>query len=533
MAERLDIVSQSNFPTNKSNTVEIVTTTKKKVTTASASDIATLVTPAISNLDIATQTNFPIQESDAQSDFIITTDGGVNNVTAEAAASLVASYIPTGGGGDPHEPDFTEDYSTNYSDFSNFTGSGTEADPYQIWNEKMFLNARFKVNNGGLSDATYFKQMRDIVWQFDGIGWGMHINNIYIYNTENTEIISQTSYGVSTSAQYINYNGNNHKLIVQYDNFVYNNDFIDAIVNYTDPHGNITTSNSMNIFSFSLYLFNVNILNNLELIVTGQCTNQLSTIYYNIIFINTKINNVIINNLYYEYSNNFNLEALIRSYSSSCVVDNIKFFNVNINSGGRLGYVYYFNISSDSSNIVIENCFSDTITYISKPNHNKNIDNLYINNCNFLLTSNTGSALIECNTINNCTIENSQFYGNSSYNKVILIKANYINRNNLRNLYIECYGFNAFNIKNKLYVCSILGYIWCKQLADNTEHYIMKYIGESALPEGEYTVNYCKNSAVFFVDSNSKTYNEDTHAYLEADTTESSGDVDGVVLANI
>lgn len=221
MAERLDIVSQSNFPTNKSNTVEIVTTTKKKVTTASASDIATLVTPAISNLDIATQTNFPIQESDAQSDFIITTDGGVSNVTAEAAAGLISSYIPTGGG-DPHEPDFTEDYSTNYSDFSNFTGSGTEADPYQIWNEKMFLNARFKVNNGGLSQSTYFKQMRDIVWQFDGYGWGTYAG-VYIY-TEDYSSMDTFSYGTE-DYKYINYNGGNCKLFVDLSNFSYTDDF--------------------------------------------------------------------------------------------------------------------------------------------------------------------------------------------------------------------------------------------------------------------------------------------------------------------
>ena len=253
MAERLDIVSQSNFPTNKGNTVEIVTTTKKKVTTASASDIASMVTPSITNLDIATQTNFPIQESDAQSDFIITTDGGVNNVTAEAAAGLISSYIPTGGG-DPHEPDFTEDYSTNYSDFSNFTGSGTEADPYQIWNEKMLLNARFKVNNGGLSDATYFKQMRDIVWQFDGIGFGYEVS----YYDANDE---KHQYGdlLEGGYDYFYYDGGNCTLIINNNGFIYSNDFIE---NYFDMDAGTFASGSYKNNNF--YFFYSRELKNLS-----------------------------------------------------------------------------------------------------------------------------------------------------------------------------------------------------------------------------------------------------------------------------
>ena len=286
MAERLDIVSQSNFPTNKGNTVEIVTTTKKKVTTASASDIATLVTPAISNLDIATQTNFPIQESDAQSDFIITTDGDVYNVTAEDAAALVASYIPTGGGGDPHEPDFTEDYSTNYSDFSNFTGSGTEADPYQIWNEKMFLNARFKVNNGGLSSATYFKQMRDIDWHFDGIGWGMYISHIYVNNTDDTEIIADLNYGDGTAASKLNYDGGGYTLTVQFDNFTFNDDWIENLVDVPAEHGRIISGEGSSNFYLNFYCFSVDTIKNLTLttkgIVYGLETTSASNYYIDI-----------------------------------------------------------------------------------------------------------------------------------------------------------------------------------------------------------------------------------------------------------
>ena len=262
MAERLDIVSQSNFPTNKSNTVEIVTTTKKKVTTASASDIATLVTPAISNLDIATQTNFPIQESDAQSDFIITTDGGVNNVTAEAAAGLISSYIPTGGG-DPHKPDFTADYSENYSDFSNFTGSGTEADPYQIWDEEMFLNARFKVNNGGLSSATYFKQMRDIVWQFDGYGWGTYLKDIYARDANNQVL---ETYGSDTLQQYINYDGGNWTLYVHNKGFTLTNDIIADIVDFDVEYNNLY----YNYNAIKIAIFSVNNISNIRIKLVGD-----------------------------------------------------------------------------------------------------------------------------------------------------------------------------------------------------------------------------------------------------------------------
>lgn len=261
MAERLDIVSQSNFPTNKSNTVEIVTTTKKKVTTASASDIATLVTPAISNLDIATQTNFPIQESDAQSDFIITTDGGVNNVTAEAAAGLISSYIPTGGS-DPHEPDFTEDYSTNYSDFSNFTGSGTEADPYQIWNEKMFLNARFKVNNGGITANTYFRVMRDFVWQFDGLGFGTFLDTFTIYDANN-QSLGTANYGASTYQSKLFFDGGNCTITINNNGFVFNDAFIANTLGITE-YDHFSTTQAY------ILLFNCKTVKNLNLNFTGS-----------------------------------------------------------------------------------------------------------------------------------------------------------------------------------------------------------------------------------------------------------------------
>lgn len=527
MAERLDIVSQSNFPTNKSNTVEIVTTTKKKVTTASASDIATLVTPAISDLDIATQTNFPIQSSDAQSDFIITTDGGVNNVTAAAAAGLISSYIPTGGG-DPHKPDFTADYSENYSDFSNFTGSGTGADPYQIWDEEMFLNARFKINNGGLSSYVYFKQMRDIVWHFDGIGWGMTISNIYIYDTDNTTLLETTSYGASNVYDYVLYNGNGHSITVDLDDFVYNTNFVANMVNFTGNHGKITTATSSNYFNFSYYVFKVYQLENLTYTIKGAMSSSLEDVTYCGFYAKNKLSNIIIKDI--------NLPQITNIvYGDLLYVNTNKTFENVIISNCTIISNYTFKLCAASTNInnfIIENCnISNSKTYITDQNLNKDISNLQIRNCKFKCP-NSGQTLITGSNLSNVIIENSTFYSNNSYD-VNLLGGSTFKFCNIKNIYVECEDFVAFSIKNKLFGCSVLGYIWCKQLANDGEFYIMKYTGSSALPEGEYAVNYCKNACIFLVDSNSYTYNFETHAYLEADTTDLLGDVEGVITADI
>ncbi|MBR2239796.1 MAG: hypothetical protein IJ890_00135 [Clostridia bacterium] len=531
MAERLDIVSQSNFPTNKSNTVEIVTTTKKKVTTASASDIATLVTPAISNLDIATQTNFPIQSSDAQSDFIITTDGGVNNVTAEAAAGLISSYIPTGGG-DPHKPDFTADYSTNYSDFSNFTGSGTEADPYQIWDEEMFLNARFKVNNGGLSSATYFKQMRDIVWHFDGIGFCMTAGTFYIYDTDNTELLDTAFYGSSTAYQYFNYEGGLHTLNVHLDDFTFNTDFVANLINFTAPHGKITTSTTSNSCSLLFSFIAANIIKDLTFSLKGKFYSSLSFIYWKLLDFKTKLENVTIkDSQVIVTSNNSKFEQLILNNYSSAEFKNIKIINCNVVDGNATPLI---SISCDTNNLLIENCdFSNTYNYIYNTYYSKDINYLHINNCIIKCMLSNTNAMITGGNIYNCLIENTKFYSGSASYVCYLVKADYIYNSCLKNLYVEGNSFYGFNVNYKIYGCSFLGSIWCKQLDNNGEFYLCRSVGSSALPEGEYTVNYCKNSAVFMVDSNSYTYNLDTHAYLGADTTDSSGDSEGVVIANI
>lgn len=402
MAERLDIVSQSNFPTNKSNTVEIVTTTKKKVTTASASDIAELVTPAISNLDIATQTNFPIQSSDAQSDFIITTDGGVSNVTAEAAAGLISSYIPTGGG-DPHKPDFTADYSENYSDFSNFTGSGTEADPYQIWDEEMFLNARFKVNNGGLSSATYFKQMRDIDWQFDGYGIGSKI--LYSYD----ETIYR--YGVDSVINYLHYDGCNCVINIFTNNFEYKNSFFESLVNA--PTGSLASASIPTLYMYILAGYS---LENIKIDFKGKIyaksdltklmrlnvlQNYGSTGKY---FEISNIEIVSTNNkldLYILFPNDYDVEQ--------CIIKNI---DVDLGSG-TCGLVYAKNIT----NCIIENVkakvdFNFGFIYCSKV-----INNLTLNNID--LRSSKGTIIYAYQSIQNLYCNNIIIRSN----KIALFKA--------------------------------------------------------------------------------------------------------------
>ena len=422
MAERLDIVSQSNFPTNKSNTVEIVTTTKKKVTTASASDIATLVTPAISNLDIATQTNFPIQSSDAQSDFIITTDGGVNNVTAEAAAGLISSYIPTGGG-DPHKPDFTADYSTNYSDFSNFTGSGTEADPYQIWDEEMFLNARFKVNNGGLSSATYFKQMRDIVWQFDGIGFGYYVS-YYDANDEHHEFGNL----YDTGYDYFYYDGGNCTLIINNNGFIYSNDFIE---DYFDMDAGTFASGSYKTNEF--YFFYSRELKNLRVRFTGtplrstiSMDNSLFNCTYRGKIINVHIEDLRVNN---SYANTelYNPRAILESYAEEGI-DNCSITNsiIYISEGMYTSFMLSslsYEIDSEvpvypDMKAGIQNCTVYNSKLITKATNvyafvqinSGNIENCYVNN---VTIEGTNIKIIDCTNIIDCTIQNINVTGKS------------------------------------------------------------------------------------------------------------------------
>lgn len=400
MAERLDIVSQSNFPTNKSNTVEIVTTTKKKVTTASASDIATLVTPAISNLDIATQTNFPIQSSDAQSDFIITTDGGVNNVTAAAAAGLISSYIPTGGG-DPHEPDFTEDYSTNYSDFSNFTGSGTEADPYQIWNEKMLLNARFKVNNGGLSDATYFKQMRDIVWQFDGIGFGYYVS-YYDANDEHHEYGNLLEGGYD----YFYYDGSNCTLIINNNGFIYSNDFID---DYFDLDAGTFASGSYKTNEF--YFFYSRELKNLRVRFTGtplrstmSMDNSLFKSTYRGKILNVHIEDLRVNNSY-DNTELYNPLAVLESGTAEGI-DNCSITNSII----YISDAYYVSFMYSTLSYEID---SEVPVY---PDMKAGIQNCTIDNSKLITKATNTYAFVQINSgnIENCNVNNVTIEGSSN-----------------------------------------------------------------------------------------------------------------------
>lgn len=372
MAERLDIVSQSNFPTNKSNTVEIVTTTKKKVTTASASDIAELVTPAISNLDIATQTNFPIQESDAQSDFIITTDGGVSNVTAEAAAGLISSYIPTGGG-DPHKPDFTADYSENYSDFSNFTGSGTEADPYQIWDEEMFLNMRFKVNNNGLNSETYFKQMRDIVWQFDGYGVGTSLTFI-------TDEV-RYDYGNDVMPFRFNYDGGNNKIIITSNSITIDDAFIETLVGA--PAGSLASSSSSNR-TLTIYVMRGKRISNLNLDFRTQILSK-NTLTKQTTFLcvsaSTFVKNVDVTGFYAKDTSIYLNVAIIRSEGTVAtgIIENCNISNLYLNTNQAMGDIKLLYTG------IIENCTindADITGYISDRAYilsYNNINNLFIN----------------------------------------------------------------------------------------------------------------------------------------------------------
>ena len=492
MAERLDIVSQSNFPTNKSNTVEIVTTTKKKVTTASASDIATLVTPAISNLDIATQTNFPIQESDAQSDFIITTDGGVNNVTAEAAAGLISSYIPTGGG-DPHKPDFTADYSENYSDFSNFTGSGTEADPYQIWDEEMFLNARFKVNNGGLSSATYFKQMRDIVWQFDGYGWGTYLKNINARDANN-QVLETKSYGSDTLQQYINYDGGNWTLYVHNKGFTLTNDIIANIVNFDVEYDNLYYMYS----AINIAIFSVNNISNIRIKLVGDPIKN--TIYHTFKVISIGDSNTTsVNGKAYKCI----IEDFIINDESSTVF--YAFYSyieggIDTCTAKRIGALTtarpyaFFNGFLSSTAIGIKNSILDN-DYLRVAQFQSSA---IIKNCICKRADCTG---FQASSIIGCTVEDLIYNQNNYFTIFYITQKNGV-------------------VKN----CILTGNIDCTQNQNLTDggFYAAGYNSNS----GSWYVTNFKNTSIFNVNSNGFTYDATRHALLKPSPAATTSNVE-------
>jgi len=228
MAELLSIKNQSDFPINKTNEEHIVLT---------------------KNEDLY------IEKLETISEGII-----------EDAVPLIIDYINT----DPDIPEFTPDTELN---FNNFTGEGTETNPYQIWNDIMFKNFRDKVNAGAAdtTETIYFKQMKDIkITVADNEYWrpvGLYVNNA-VYNDGTT----QHSFTYGTSNCNLQYDGNEHNFTFKLNKSI-NKEYLfyyfelDKTYTYNDncsfefrnPSSIISIFNNSNIIIKNTKFYNCNI----------------------------------------------------------------------------------------------------------------------------------------------------------------------------------------------------------------------------------------------------------------------------------
>lgn len=227
MAELLSIKNQSDFPINKTNEEHIVLT---------------------KNEDLY------IEKLETISEGII-----------EDAVPLIIDYINT----DPDIPEFTPDTELN---FNNFTGEGTETNPYQIWNDIMFKNFRDKVN-AGAADTTntiYFKQMKDIkITVADNEYWrpvGLYVNAVYDDGT------TQHNFTYGTGKCNLQYDGNEHNFTFKLNKSI-NNEYLfyyfelDKTYTYNDncsfrftyPSSIISIFNNSNIIIKNTKFYNCNI----------------------------------------------------------------------------------------------------------------------------------------------------------------------------------------------------------------------------------------------------------------------------------
>lgn len=236
MAELLSIKNQSDFPINKTNEEHIVLT---------------------KNEDLY------IEKLETISEGII--EDAVTEAVTEAV-TVIIDYINT----DPDIPEFTPDTELN---FNNFTGEGTETNPYQIWNDIMFKNFRDKVNAGAADtiDTIYFKQMKDIkITVADNEYWrpvGLYVNNA-VYDDGTT----QHSFTYGTSNCNLQYDGNEHNFTFKLNKSI-NNEYLfyyfeldktytyndNCYFEFMDPSSIISIFHNSNIIIKNIKFYNCNI----------------------------------------------------------------------------------------------------------------------------------------------------------------------------------------------------------------------------------------------------------------------------------
>ncbi len=293
MAELLSIKNQSDFPINKTNEEHIVLT----------------------------------KNEDLYIEKLETISEGIIEDAVTEAVTVIIDYINT----DPDIPEFTPDTELN---FNNFTGEGTETNPYQIWNDIMFKNFRDKVNAGAADtiDTIYFKQMKDIkITVADNEYWrpvGLYVNNA-VYNDGTT----QHSFTYGTSNCNLQYDGNEHNFTFKLNKSI-NNEYLFYCFELDKTY----TYNDNCYFEF---------MNSSSIIIISIFHNS-NIIIKNIKFYNCNIDFVDVDN-----SSPFHEGLIINSKS----ITNMYLYNLKVNMILQTGYVMQL-ISCDQN---IENCNIENI----------------------------------------------------------------------------------------------------------------------------------------------------------------------------
>lgn len=356
--------------------------------------------------------------------------------------NYVDEMVVNGGGnstgGDPHKPKFKADYSTNYSNFSNFTGSGTETDPYQIWDEEMWKNMQFKVRNNGLTDITWFKQMRDIVWEYDGNGvmcFNVSRNKYNTYYYGNSENL----YGRFC------YDGGGYNFTVNNNNVVFNSEFISKITN-----GYSVTQQNFYSRDGNIGVLCGNHIKNITVKFSGEFKSDSD--YVGLDFSVVKgniIDNVIIENLNY---NAYGSPNVIRSIGTgeNGLVNNCHIRNCNIKCyNGLYGHTISTTNSSKCSNSSVKNC---KIIDSSACIYTGYCVNCEVENIHYVVDSDWNNETMEYSgcyygiNITNCLVKNITVDGNN-------FCAFYVN-NGTGNItpiikHCEVSGYNTLNLNNK------------------------------------------------------------------------------------
>lgn len=294
MAELLSIKNQSDFPINKTNEEHIVLT---------------------KNEDLY------IEKLETISEGII--EDAVTEAVTEAV-TVIIDYINT----DPDIPEFTPDTELN---FNNFTGEGTETNPYQIWNDIMFKNFRDKVNAGAADtiDTIYFKQMKDIkITVADNEYW--RPVGLYVYDVVYDDGTTQHSFTYGTSNCNLQYDGNEHNFTFKLNKSI-NNEYLFYCFELDKTY----TYNDNCYFEFMCPSSIISIFNN-----------------SNIIIKNTKFYNC---NIDFVETTNSNLYVDVIIYSKS--ITNMHLYNLKVNMILQTDYVMEL-ISCDQN---IENCNIENI----------------------------------------------------------------------------------------------------------------------------------------------------------------------------